>query len=102
MTSNTVDDDEFMAAVDDCASTLLNDQKTAIKVENIQEESSEFGFENPDFQAKLKEVLGDENASKEALQGMEQMLKSLEKVMKDGNIDMDDGLFEKSMSDVFN
>jgi hypothetical protein len=33
---------------------------------------------------------------------MEQMLKSLEKVMKDGNIDMDDGLFEKSMGEVFN
>jgi hypothetical protein len=32
---------------------------------------------------------------------MEQMLKSLEKVMKDGNIDMDDSLFEKTMSDVF-
>ncbi len=67
----------------------------------MNEDSSEFGFQNPDFQAKLKEVLGDEGANKEALSGMEQMLKSLEKVMKDGNVGLDDGFFDKTMNDVF-
>jgi len=32
--------------------------------------------------------------------GMEQMLKSLEKVMKEGNLGFEDGLFDKSMNDV--
>jgi hypothetical protein len=46
-------------------------------------------------------VLGDESNNQDALLGMEQMLKSLEKVMKEGNLGSEDDFFEKSMSSMF-
>jgi hypothetical protein len=46
-------------------------------------------------------VLGDEGNNQDALLGMEQMLKSLEKVMKEGNLGSEDDFFEKGMSSMF-
>ena len=105
-----------MAALDDCYQNhnLTSSEHQAAKQNSQADQSAasndtfasglNFGLGNLDFQSKLNEILGDDVNNQEAVKGVESMLKSLEKLMKEGNIggELNDDLFKETIGQAVN